>query len=201
MTWPSVLAVVALLLPVFIGSWGVSVLALSVQAVCGAWIGFHHEFDSSHLGSWIALGDAALRVVLGPALLSLPSLARKEGARFELLPVNMGHWLAVGAVVFAAVALGRQIHAIDPEAPAAAITTTASCVMFAFLVLSLKGQIASQAIAILMLENGVFVFENSLEHHLPTAVQIGLSVVYVITVVCFRQALVFAAGVAKEPSA
>jgi hypothetical protein len=52
-----------------------------------------------------------------------------------------------------------------------------------------QSHIASQAVAILILENGIFLFENSLEHHLPTAIQLGLSAVYALTLVCFRYAL------------
>lgn len=200
MTLPSIIAVCALFLPMFVASYRVSVLVLSIQAACGAWIGLHHEFDSTHAGSWIALVDAGLRVVLGPALLWLPSASRPKRARFELLSANIGHWFAAAGISIAAFALGRQIHTIDPQATAAVVAATAACVMFAFLVLSVNGQIAAQAIAILMLENGVFVFENSLAHHLPAPVQVGLCVVYCGTMVCFRYALVFNAAdvTAKE---
>jgi hypothetical protein len=184
MTVAALVFVVAFLAPAFIRSWSLALFAVAVQAACGMSLGFAHGLDFSHVGSWIAVADAELRIAVGPWLLFLA--ARPHASqRFELVPLNMIYWLLVAVSVGLGFSVARSTSIIDPLTSYMLVGAVASGILFAMFVLSVERRIAGQVIAVLTFENSLFLFENSLQHHLAVALRVGLAAIYALTVLAF----------------
>lgn len=172
----------ALALPLFVRNWRVALGGLRVQALAMAGILWLHGLHGAP-GPIIALIDMLLfRALFAPWYLKKMAIERGVARAFDLIPANLLVWtiaaiLLLAAFGFSATLAGEYSSAITH------LGVACSGVLVALLILATQRAPLGQAIAALTLENGVALFELHAHHHVEWGVQLGMALVYVLSVV------------------
>jgi hydrogenase-4 membrane subunit HyfE len=171
----------ALTLPLFIRSWKAALGGLRVQALALAAVIWLH---GDHLAPTpiIALADMLLfRALFAPWYLRKMALEHGIPPAFDLIPANLFVWTLAAILVmisfgFSATLSGEYSHSIMHLG-------VACCgVLLALLILATQRAPLGQAMALLTLENGIVLFELHAHHHVEWPAQLGLALVYVLSV-------------------
>ena len=171
----------ALTLPLFIRSWKAALGGLRVQALVLAAVVWLH---GDHLAATpvIALADMLFfRSLFAPWYLRKMAVERGIPQAFDLIPANLFIWTLAAILVmigfgFSATLAGDYSHSIMHLG-------VACCgVLLALLILATQRAPLGQAIAALTLENGIVLFELHAHHHMEWPAQLGLALVYVLSV-------------------
>ncbi len=171
----------ALCLPLFIRSWRAALTGLRLQALAmAAMIWLHGE----HLAPspLIALADMVVfRALFAPWYLKKMAAERGVHAAFDLIPANLFVWTIAAILImtsfgFSATLAGEYSRSITHLG-------VACCgVLLALLILATQRAPLGQAIAALTLENGIALFELHAHHHVEWVAQLGLALVYILSV-------------------
>lgn len=171
----------ALGLPLFIRSWKAALGGLRVQALALAAIIWLH---GEHLAptAVIALADMVLvRALFAPWYLRKMAMERGFPQAMDLIPANLFVWTLAAILVmisfgFSATLAGEYSHSIMHLG-------VACCgVLLAMLILATQRAPLGQGIAALTMENGIVLFELHARHHVEWPAQLGLALVYVLSV-------------------
>ena len=185
-----------LLLPLFVGTWRVSLVGLASQGLLMAWIAYRMGPPPASLADApgvLRLVDLGLvRGVIVPATLYATLVAQKAPARQDVIPPNLLSWtLALGMVLMAFNLAGM----LAPESgqQETLLAVAASGVLLGFLVLATQSQPFGQMIGILRVENGIALFElGGGHHHKHLALQVGPVAILLVSVGLYRWYLAMA---------
>ncbi len=147
-----------LLLPLFVGSWRVSLLGLSLQGLLIGWISTRHHGAADSAVEWLrALDLFVVRGVLVPWLLLRVLRAQQVRARIDVIPPNLLAWAAAIALVLLAFNAAERLLPDGPEQTLVAVAGAG--VLLAFLVLATRPGVFGQSIGLLRLQNAIALFE------------------------------------------
>jgi hydrogenase-4 component E len=194
---PLLIAILGVLLvPLFVASWRLSLLALTGQGLIMAWISYRLDPspDLFHASAqaWLELFDLVLVRGLGAPLALYSVLrARHAPARNDVLPPNLMAWtLAIALVLLSFRFAERMVPAETDEQTFVAVATAA--LLLGVLVLATQTGPFSQMVGVLRIENAIALFElgNLGGHNGQTAGALGLRLVQmailVATILLFR---------------
>ena len=171
----------ALTLPLFIRSWRAALIGLRIQAIAMALILWQHG-DHLAVTPLITLFDLIVfRTFFAPWYLRKMATERGISANFDLIPANLFVWtiaaiLIMTAFGFSATVAGEYSRSITH------LGVACSAVLLAFLILATQRAPLGQAIAALTLEHGIALFELHAHHHVEWVAQLGLALVYLLSV-------------------
>ena len=176
-----------LLVPLFVATWRTSLLGLCGQGFLMAWIAY--RLCPPHLAAsdWITLADLALvRGLLAPLALYGVLHSHRAPSRNDVIPPNLLSWTIALVIVLLGFNLAQSlVPAHGPQQTLVAVATTG--VMLGFLVLSTQSGPFSQMIGALRIENAIALFELGGERHEHgVAIQLGQSVVVILTILLYR---------------
>jgi hydrogenase-4 component E len=194
---PLLIAILGVLLvPLFVASWRLSLLALTGQSLIMGWISYRLDpspdlFHSS-AQAWLALFDLVLVRGLGAPLALYSVLrARHAPARNDVLPPNLMAWtLAIALVLLSFRFAERMVPAETDEQTFVAVATAA--LLLGVLVLATQTGPFSQMVGVLRIENAIALFElgNLGGHNGQQGHALGLrlvqTVILVTTILLFR---------------
>ncbi len=181
MTFLLVAWFLALCLPLFIRSWRAALTGLRIQALAMAGMIWLHA-DHLAPSPLIALADLLLfRAFFAPWYLKRMATERGVQSAFDLIPANLFVWTLAAVLVmtsfgFSATLAGEYSRSITH------LGVACSGVLLALLILSTQRAPLGQAIALLTLENSIALFELHAHHHVEWMAQLGLTVVYLLSV-------------------
>ena len=176
----------ALLLPVFVGSWRMSLFGLALQGVILAAVAYPGLGPLRSAHAWLSLADLGLvRGVLVP--LALYTVLRAQGApaRNDTIAPNLFSWTLTLGMVLAAFNLSEDLVSEPGEAQTLVAVAIAG-VLLGFLVLASASGPFSQMVGALRIENAVAMLELSGDHETPFVLQLALLAVFVATIGLFR---------------
>lgn len=190
---------IVLLLPLFIGTWRISLLGLSCQGFLMAWIAFHHGLHLS-LDAAVQLVDlVVLRAIAGPALLYAVLLRQNAPRRNDVLAPNLLSWAMALALVLVAFRVADVLVTTEGDAQTW-VGVAASALLLGLLVLGTRTGVFSQMVGALRIENAIALFELADAHHSSVGVRMGQTAVYLASIALFRWYLVHLAGEPEAPA-
>lgn len=177
----------ALLVPLFVGSWRVSIFGLGCQGLLMAAVahGLHPRLSAAD--AWLDLTDlAVVRGLAVPGVLYTASKLRNMPARREVIPPNILSWTIALALVLASFSFAETL-APESSEQSGLIAVATSGVLLGFLVLATQSDPFSQVIGALRIENAVaLVLLGTHSGVLDFELKVGLLAVFVATVALFR---------------
>ncbi|HEU4579507.1 MAG TPA: hypothetical protein VFS67_14700 [Polyangiaceae bacterium] len=188
----------ALLIPLFVGRWRMSLFGLALQGLILAAIAYPELGPLRSAQAWLTLADLGLvRGVLVP--LALYTVLRAQGApsRNDTVAPNLFSWtLALGMVLAAFNLSDILVSAPGQEQTLVAISVAG--VLLGFLVLASATGPLSQMVGALRIENAIAILQLSGSHESSFALELALLAVFVATVALFRWYL---ASLESQPTA
>ena len=179
MTLALITCLIATVVPVFFGKLAVAPAWLSLQALALGWMTLtqHHALNLHTLA-------AGLEVLLVRAW-AVPYLLRRTlrgqpVAALDVMPSNLFAWGVTLALIILAFNFGNGSYADERTLTLGVVAAT---VMIAFMVLATNAEPAAQLVAVLFMENALALFETLMPEPWPLPVHLGISSVYVGTVV------------------
>lgn len=177
MTLPSLIFLVAVVVPVFFGKLRSAPFWLAAQGAALAWnIGVRDELS---VHTVVALVEVlAFRAVVVPLAIRR-TIRRRLEPNLDLMPSNLFAWaigmaLIVLAFEFAAPAM--------TDRQALTLGVVGATVAVSLLLLSTNDSPPAQFVAVLFMENGLALFESLQPEPWPLPVHIALALVYLLTV-------------------
>lgn len=177
----------AMLLPLFLSNWRMSLFGLSCQGLLMAWIAVESRPELSSPDDWLSLVDLVLvRGLLAPAFLYGVLRPREATARHDTIPPNLLSWTVAGGLVLVGFNFAAaMVPSAGDERQLVAVAT--SGLLLGFFVLSTQSAPFSQMVGALRFENAIALFElGGAPHHESILVHAGQLVVFVISVGLFR---------------
>jgi hydrogenase-4 membrane subunit HyfE len=174
-----------LLVPLFVASWRLSLLALAAQALLMAWISYQLDpsLDSAH--AWVRLFDlVAVRGIGAPLVLYAVLRSQRASARNDIIPPNLISLTLAIALVFVAFRFTDMMVPVESNEHALVVGATAG-LLLGLLVLATQTGPFSQMVGALRIENGIAFFEIGASHR-PLAMLIAQTVILIVTVLLFR---------------
>jgi hydrogenase-4 membrane subunit HyfE len=151
--------VIVLLVPLFVGTWRISLLGLSLQGLLLYGVAYRLEgADTSAPGLLTAFDLIFLRGILAPALLYRVLQLRRAPERNDVLPPNLIAWAAAIGLVLGAFRLALLLVPVAGDEQLQ-VGAAAAAVLLGFLVLSSQGGVFSQIVGALRIENAIALFE------------------------------------------
>lgn len=176
-----------LLLPLFVASWWLSIIALSAQGLLMACVAHGLCHDPTSVQSWLRLLDFAIvRGICAPAALGAVLRARGVAPRNDLIPPSILWWtVAVGSTLAAFNFAESLVPAPGHQQTLVAVATAG--LLVGFLMLATQPGLLTQMIGVLHIENAIALFElGAGPHDHPPGLQIAQTAILVITVALFR---------------
>ncbi len=203
MNFPLIIFLLVVLVPLFASTWRVSLLGLGLQGLLLAWMASLNVELESFSGILLLADLLLLRGFLAPAILYAVLERQKTPRRNDVIPANLLFWTLAGALLlmsfrFAKLEAFSAGLARGPGEGSTHLAVSASALLLGLLVLATRNTPFSQAVGVLRIENAIALFEVGSSHHLPVPVQLGLSVVYALTVLMFS---LFLRRLTPEPPA
>lgn len=176
------------LVPLFAASWRMSLLGLSFQGLILGWIAWRVHGPVS-LPVILALVDLVLiRAIVAPRALHQVLSAHNAPRRNDVIPSNLFSWALVGGLVFVSFRFGTAILKTD-FANALHLATATSALLLGMFVLSSQNSMFSQMVGLFRIENAIALFELMSPHHFLIPIQVGVSCVFLLTILYFSRFL------------
>lgn len=177
--------VLGLVLPLFLRSWQTALFGLRAQGLALAGIVWLHGHGSEPGGILALIDLLLLRGLLAPSVLRRVALSRGIPRAFDLIPANLFVWTLAAILLmtsfgFAASLAGSHAYAMTHLGAASA------GVLVALFILATQRTPLGQGVAVLTLENAIALFELHAHHTVEWGVQVGLLVVYALTLLTLR---------------
>jgi hydrogenase-4 membrane subunit HyfE len=190
MTFPLALFLIVILFPLFASTWRSSLLGLALQGVLLAWMASRGLKPESASGVLLLADLLLLRGILAPSVIYAVLKRQNAPRRNDVIPANLLFWTMAGALVlmsfrFAKLEAFSAGTVSNPEGASAHLAVSTAALLLGLLVLATRNTPFSQAIGVLRMENAIALFELGAPHHMPIPVQLGLSLVYALTVLMF----------------
>jgi hydrogenase-4 membrane subunit HyfE len=176
----------ALLIPLFVSTWRMSLFGLGLQGLIMAAIAYPGLQPMSSAPSWLSIIDLALvRGILAP--LALYTVLRAQGApaRNDVISANLFSWtLALGTIL---VGFNFSESLVSEAGESQTLVAVAVAgVLLGFLVLASAVSPFSQMIGALRVENSIALLELSGDHHSSFGLQLAMLAILVATIGFFR---------------
>lgn len=197
-----------LLVPLFVASWRLSLLALAGQGLIMSWIGFQLDPGLHHADTWLSLADLLLLRALGaPLVLYLVLRARHALPRADVQPPSLMSWtVAVAAVLISFRFAELMVPAYEPSADQTQtfVAAATASLLLGFSLLATQTGPFSQMVGVLRIENAIALFELGLaaqptrvgldgellelgaRHGQPLALSAAQTAMLVLTLLLFR---------------
>lgn len=196
-----------LLVPLFVASWRLSLLALAGQGLIMAWLGFQLDPGLHHAATWLSLVDLLLLRALGaPLVLYLVLRARHTLPRGDVQPPSLMSWtVAVAAVLISFRFAELMVPAYEPSADQTQtfVAAATASLLLGFALLATQTGPFSQMVGVLRIENAIALFELGLaaqpttgadgellelgaRHGHPLALAAAQTAILVLTLLLFR---------------
>lgn len=191
----------ALLIPLFVGTWRMSLLGLALQGLILAAIAYPELQPLRSAHAWLTLADLGLvRGVLVPLALYMVLRAQAAPARNDTIAPNLFSWtLALGMVLAAFNLSDVLVEEAGQEQTLVAIAVAG--VLLGFLVLASATGPFTQMVGALRIENAIATLQLSGAHQSSLALDLAMLAVFVATVALFRWYLSTLEAVAPAASA
>lgn len=179
---------VVMVLPLFLGSWRVSLLGLCGQGLLMAWLVIEARPELSSPDDWLTLVDLLLvRGLIAPLFLYEVMRNKDATARNDVIPPNLLSWALAGALVLVGFNFASTMVPEDGHEQQVVAVATAG-MLLGFLVLSTQSGPFSQMVGALRFENALALFElGGVSHHDESIlVHAGQLVVFLVTIGLFR---------------
>lgn len=174
-----------LLLPLFVTSWRVSLLALAAQALLMAWIGYQLDPALDSAEAWVRLFDLVVVRGLGaPIALYAVLRSQRASARNDMVPPNLMSLTLAIALVFVAFRFTDMLVPVASDEHSFVLGATVG-LLLGLLVLATQTGPFSQMMGALRIENGIAFFELG-SNHAPLAMHVAQTIILVATVLLFR---------------
>lgn len=182
MRLPLILFLLAAVIPIFFGKIRSAPFWLAFQALALAWNSNGHPSEPTQLPPMHTVATlleiVAVRAVAAPLLLRRAIRLRAE-ANADLMPSNLFAWSIGIALIVLAFDFGGAAMA---DVQALALGVVGAMVAIALLLLSTNNSPPAQLVAVLLMENGIAVFESLLPEPWAWPVHAALTAVYLATV-------------------
>jgi hydrogenase-4 membrane subunit HyfE len=179
--------ILVLLVPLFVATWRMSLLGLSLQGcllTAMAWRLEGGEWSIDAVATFVDL--FVVRGVVAPWLLYGVLHARKAPDRNDVLPANLLAWAAAVGLVLLALRLAAVLVPIDGDQQMM-VGAVVSGVLLGFLVLATQVGAFSQIIGAIRVENAVALFELSGgPHEGGVAIHVGQTAILLASILMFR---------------
>jgi hydrogenase-4 component E len=198
MTGLLIAVVIALLVPLFVGTWRTSLLGLAAQGALMAAMALriHHGQPSPALA--LEMFDLALLRMIGmPLAVYVVLRAQSAPGRNDVIAPNLFSWaLALALVV---VAFRTADVLVPTEGDDQLLVAVASAgVLLGLFVLSTARGVISQIIGLVRVENAIALFElGHGKDHESLAIRLGQTAVFLVSIGFYRWYLV---GLARDDS-
>jgi hydrogenase-4 membrane subunit HyfE len=194
MTFPLVIFLIVVLVPLFTSTWRMSLLGLALQGFLLAWMASRGLELESVSGVLLLADLLLLRGILAPALLYAVLKRQNAPRRNDVIPANLLFWTVAGLLLlmsfrFAKFAVFSAGPVPGSQAASTHLAVSTAALLLGLLVLATRNTPFSQAIGVLRIENAIALFEAGSSHHMPVPVRLGLSLVYALTVLMFSMFL------------
>ncbi len=174
-----------LLLPLFVTSWRLSLLALAAQALLMAWIGYQLDPALDSAEAWVRLFDLVVVRGLGaPIVLYAVLRSQRASARNDMVPPNLMSLTLAIALVFVAFRFTDMLVPVASDEHSFVLGATVG-LLLGLLVLATQTGPFSQMMGALRIENGIAFFELG-SSHAPLAMHVAQTIILVATVLLFR---------------
>jgi hydrogenase-4 component E len=180
----------ALLIPLFVATWRVSLLGLAFQGLIMAGLASPELTPQASAQTWLTLFD--LGVVRGLLLpLVLYRVLRASGApsRNDVIPPNLFSWTIALGMVLVAFNFSEALVS-EPGEPQTLVAIAIAGVLLGFLVLASVAAPFAQMVGVLRIENSIVLLELSGEQRASLGVRFALLGIFLATVAFFRWYLV-----------
>jgi hydrogenase-4 component E len=148
-----------LLLPLFIGTWRISLLGLASQGLLLGWIYLRLDPELDAPGAWLTLLDlVVVRGLAAPLLLDRIQRTNRVPARNDVIPPNLISWTLAIAAAFVGFSFADLLVPLAGDGQTLVAVAIAG-VLLAFFVLASQSVVFSQIVGLLRLENAIALFE------------------------------------------
>lgn len=180
--------IVVLALPLVGGSWRLAVAGLGAQTIV-VFLMMITRSPAPHAESAALLCfDLVLVRGLAAPLLLRRWIVRGGAGQLEVVRGDLLHWVACLTLVVLAASFGQRVSPDDPWL-AAHLGAAAAEVLIGMFVVAHHRAALGQVVGMLMIENGVLLFEASAGYHWPVTLHLGLAAVFVGLLVVVRSCL------------
>ncbi|MCC6994186.1 MAG: hypothetical protein IT370_06110 [Deltaproteobacteria bacterium] len=170
-----------LILPLLMATWRASLLGLALQGVLMGSMVLEHGSAASVSTGFLLADLFFVRGLLVPWIFWRILGRQTTTARNDVIPANLASWLMVGVLVVIGFRFGRAMSVNHPHSTIG-VAVAASGVLLGFFVLATQNSPFSQIVGALRLENAIALFELlPPEHHPPLLIQIGLTLLFPLT--------------------
>jgi len=176
----------ALVIPLFVATWRMSLFGLALQGLIMAALAYPGLQPMSSAESWLSIFDLALvRGLLAP--LALYTVLRAQGApsRNDVISANLFSWTLALGTVLAGFNFSEALVSEAGEQQTLVAVAVAGFLL-GFLVLANATTPFSQMTAVLRIENSIALLELSGGQHSPFGLQLGMLAIFVATIGFFR---------------
>lgn len=181
MTYLLVADLVVIVIPLFTGSWRVSLLGLSLQGLLMAAMAGRHGWTHSPAGALLLLDLLVLRAWFIPRHLQRIMNRLGAGRRNDAIPANLLSWALAGAAVLVAFRFAGHLLP-DEGARTIHAAVAAAALLLGLLILGTQVTTFSQIVGVLRVEYAIALFELGGAHEPPVPVQAGLTLVLLLSV-------------------
>ena len=181
----------ALLIPLFVGTWRMSLLGLAGQGLLMGWIAYRITPDVESTGSLLRLFDLFIvRGVVAPIALYRVLRSQHAPARNDLIPPNLFSWtVALGSVLLAFNFSSSLVPEAGESRTLVSVATTG--VLLGFLVLATRVGHFSQMVGALRIENAITLFSLGLPtHNEVVPLDLAEMLVVIATIISYRYYLI-----------
>lgn len=190
--------VIALLVPLFVGTWRTSLLGLAVQGALMASIAVRQHGGHLSFETGLSMFDLVLLRTIGlPLALYLVLRAQGAPARNDVIAPNLFSWaMALTLVVLAF----RTTDVLVPKEGDEQwlVAAASSALLLGLFVLSTARGTVSQVIGLMRVENAIALFElGSGTDHEPLGIRVGQTAVLLVSFGFYRWYVI---GLAREES-
>lgn len=184
-----------MLVPLFVGTWRVSLLGLSAQGFLMTWIAFRHGFHAD-AASIVELVDLlVVRAIVGPLVIHRELSRQKATPRNDLIAPNLLSWAVALGLLLVAFRFADAVVPIEGEAQTL-VAVAVAALLVGLLVLSTRPSTFSQVIGVLRIEDAIALFELGDERaHVPLAIRAAQTAVLLASIFFFRWYLAHAGDV------
>ncbi|HWU88825.1 MAG TPA: hypothetical protein VN253_16275 [Kofleriaceae bacterium] len=174
----------ALLVPLFVASWRLSLFGLAVQGLLMAWVSYELDPSLDSLAAWTTMFDLVVVRGLGaPIALYAVLRAQRATARHDVIPPNLMTWTLAVALVLVAFRFADMLVPLEGNEHSF-VASASAAILLGLLVLATQTGPFSQMVGALRIENGIAMFELGV-HHDP-AMQIAQTIILITTILLFR---------------
>lgn len=178
--------IIVLVLPLVGGSWRLAVTGLGAQTIIVFLMMFAHDpLPHAATAALLGLDLVLFRGLAAPLLLRRAILRAGEPEALEVVPADLLQWLVCLLLIVLAASFGQRLAPGDAWL-AAHLGAAAAEVLIGMSVVAQHRSAIGQVIGMLMIENGVLLFEASTSFHWPVALHLGLAAVFVGLLVAIR---------------